>query len=275
MTLETYRPGGPLADYVAMIWSWDGYNPPHARERILPSGMMEITFNLNDVPFRVYYDKNSTTPHVVDGAMTVGAHSKPFIVETAQPLSLLSVVLKHGGALRLFGVAGHEMQNNYLPLDMLWGAQGRNLYDQLRAAPTTYERMRLLERALLSRLRRASEPHPAVQYALKRFSDVPQGHTIKDVVDSLALSSTRFIQVFREDVGLTPKQFCRVRRFHYAVRLMATNPSMRWVDVALTCGYYDQSHFNKDFRHFSGITPSTFAPFSPDHPMNLPVHDGT
>lgn len=272
MALETYLPRSPLAHYVHMLWYWEGYHPPHPRERILPGGMMEITINLSQVPFRIYNMPAPDAPQVIDGPMAAGARSTCFVIETAQPMSILSVWFKPGGAFPLFGVSGHELHNRHLPLDILWGIQAHDLYDKLMHARTTQDRFHTLEAELLRRLRISGERHPAVDYALQRFGTVPHAETVSQVVEAIGLSTTRFIQVFREDVGMTPKQFCRVQRFQHALRLIANSRIIKWADVALRCGYYDQSHFINDFRALAGITPATYKPQNREHNTNLPDH---
>ncbi|GAB1420827.1 helix-turn-helix domain-containing protein [Anaerolineales bacterium] len=269
MTLETYIPCQPLSDYVEMFWYWEDYHPPHPRERILPGGMMEISISLSDVPFRI----NDGQCHTIRGSMAAGARSAPFLIDTAQAMSLLSVWFKPGGALPFFGVPGDKLHNLHLPLDTLWGLQANDLYDQLCEASSLIERFRLLEGALLARLYSADERHRAVHYALNIFRATPQAFKIKEVVEAIALSSTRFIDVFRQDVGMTPKQFCRIQRFQQSLALIAHQQPMNWVDVALNCGYYDQSHFINDFHSLAGITPSAYAPQSREHKSNLPVYD--
>jgi len=271
--LQIYTPAEPLSAYIEMFWYWEGYHPPHPAERILPSGTMEITISLSDTPFRVYDETPGRTPTDIVGPMVVGPHSRHFIIETAQPMSLLSVWFKAGGALALFGLGGHEMHNTHLPLNLLWGSQADKLYDDLMKAPTTRARFRILEAALTAHLHRSDHQHSAVQHALQHFCKMPTEKTVHEVVHEVGLSATRFIEVFRADVGLTPKKFCRVKRFQAALKLIASQQFTQWVDVALACGYYDQSHFINDFQHFAGILPTSYLPQNQDHNMNLPVHE--
>jgi AraC-like DNA-binding protein len=256
-----------------MLWAWDDYHPPHPKERILPGGMIEITVSLSDVPFKIQYESGDNTPFVINGPMAAGARSKPFIIDTSQPTSLLSMWFKPGGTLPFFGVPGKELHNRHLPLESLWGRSVRDLHERLMAARTTPERFRILEQTLTQRLLQSRQRHQAVAYALQQFWHGPHSQTVADVVDAVALSPTRFIDVFRADVGLTPKQFCRVQRFQRALNLSAYQPDQPWAEIALNCGYYDQAHFINDFRAFSGITPSAYRPQSRDHNTNLPVFD--
>lgn len=90
------------------------------------------------------------------------------------------------------------------------------------------------------------------------------------------MSSKRFIERFKEDVGVTPKRYCRIRRFQQAVTLAHQQPE-DWSQVALDCGYFDQAHFIHDFRSFSGVTPTGYeanrTPFQ-NHVKFLQSDDG-
>ncbi|GAB4511553.1 MAG: helix-turn-helix domain-containing protein [Anaerolineae bacterium] len=272
MSLKTYIPCPPLANHVQLLWYWEGYHPPHPKERILPGGMMEITINLSEDPFRLYDAHTYLPTEQIHGAMAAGARSQPFLVDTSRAASIMAVWFKPGGALPFFGVSAAEMHNRHIPLDLLWGAEARDLYCQLLEAPSLKARFHLLEAALLRRLQQATLRHPALDYALSAFRTA-HPPTVAAIVEKIALSPTRFIQLFREDIGLTPKLFSRVQRFQHALRLMTQQSTPRWTEVALQCGYYDQAHFINEFQAFAGITPTAYLPQDPMHNSNLPVID--
>jgi AraC-like DNA-binding protein len=98
--------------------------------------------------------------------------------------------------------------------------------------------------------------HSAVEFALGAFARAESGLTIRDVAQEAGLSQRRFIQVFAPEVGMSPKLFCRVRRFHQTLSLLRPTTPPNWAQLALDCGYFDQSHLIRDFRIFSGISPT-------------------
>ena len=73
-----------------------------------------------------------------------------------------------------------------------------------------------------------------------------------------ALTAKRFIDRFKLEVGMTPKRYCRIRRFQHALRLANRGCRIEWTDVALDCGYFDQAHFIHDFQRFAGLTPTAY-----------------
>jgi AraC-like DNA-binding protein len=99
----------------------------------------------------------------------------------------------------------------------------------------------------------------------------PETQKISDVSDRTGLSARRFIDVFRKEVGLTPKLFCRVRRFQRVLRHITAGQKVDWAEIALTCGYFDQAHFIHDFRAFSGINPSSYLADHTSHMNHVPM----
>ena len=103
------------------------------------------------------------------------------------------------------------------------------------------------------------------------FMVLPHTRTIADVTGQIGLSAKRFIQVFAGEVGLTPKLFCRVRRFQRTLRAMGQGRPVEWATLAADCGYFDQAHFIHDFRAFSGINPSTYIAQRTEHLNHVPL----
>ena len=103
-----------------------------------------------------------------------------------------------------------------MSLESVWGATANDLCDRLLEAETPETRFCIVEQSLLAYAARPLAWHPAIAFALKEFqgmSSHPNTRTISDVTEHIGLSLRRFIQVFSEAVGLTPKLFCRTWRF--------------------------------------------------------------
>jgi len=92
------------------------------------------------------------------------------------------------------------------------------------------------------------------------------------VTDEIGISKRYFIDIFRNEVGLTPKLFCRVRRFQQALRQITSGTRIDWLNVALESGYFDQAHFIHDFRAFSNINPSAYLSDYQGHVNHVPVN---
>jgi AraC-like DNA-binding protein len=214
------------------------------RERVLPTGAMDLVFRV-DATGRA-------------AATVVGPRSASAMLDAPRPFSVIGVHFKPGGGWALFGMPADELRDQSVALDAVWGAAGASVRDRLWEAVTPEERYRILEDALLDRGRGRLRRHPAVEYALGVFDRSAGGAPIGDVVRRTGLSSRRFVELFAHDVGLTPKLFCRIRRFGEVLARLDGRAEVDWAGVALSCGYFDQAHFIHDFRAFSGVTPSTY-----------------
>ena len=140
----------------------------------------------------------------------------------------------------------------------LWGNASRRLRERLLAAPSPERKLELLECFLLDIAPRPLERHPAVDYALRCFDRAPHTASVGAVTERIGYSAKRFIQLFTGEVGLTPKRFCRVRRFQRVLQQIHHGLEVRWAEVAAGGGYSDQAHFIHDFRSFSGLTPGDY-----------------
>ena len=139
---------------------------------------------------------------------------------------------------------------------------------------TPREKLRTVEIALLEHAAGMFDGRPVVQYAVDKFLAQPATTRIACVADKTGFSTRRFIELFKKHVGMTPKLFCRVRRFQRVLHQIASGKSVNWTGVALDGGYFDQAHFIHDFRAFSGINPAKYlADYKdfPRHHNHLPI----
>lgn len=226
-------------------------------ERVLPDGSMEMVINLEEDEIKVYDQKNHDRFKVFRGSLLSGPHSDFVVIDTACQRSAIGVNFKPGGAFPFFQLPADELHNEHVSLDTLWGTKAVEMREQLLEAPTPDDKFNILEQYLMGQMSGVSVHHPAVGFALKTFQAFPQ-RKISDVTEEINVSSRRFIQVFKEEVGLTPKQFCRIHRFQNVIRFIEDKEQVDWTDIAFTHGYYDQAHFIRDFQSFSGLSPTTY-----------------
>jgi AraC-like DNA-binding protein len=264
-------PGPPLSRFVRLMWLYEGYTQPHAKERVLPTGEMQLVINLLEDKTRIYERDDTNRCQTYCGSVIAGAHSEYMVIGTAMQAYIIGVCFRPGGAFPFLRMPAGELRDTTVSLDALWGAAAVDLRDQLLQAPNHQSRFEVLERALLTELSRGFDLHGAVGFALRRFMTEPHVTTVAGVTDQIGLSPKRFIQVFRDETGFTPKVFCRIRRFQQALGLMEGRNSVEWANVALDCGYFDQAHFIHDFRAFSGINPTSYLAHRTEHRNHVPL----
>ncbi len=255
MPYRTHVPGPPLSGLVDYFWSFEGAHTER-KERILPSGTMELVVNLRENEVRVHDPAQPERCQRFSGAVVSGAYSRLFVVDAMQHESILGVHFKPGGAFPFLGAPASELTDAHVNLACLWGDSALELRERLCAVETPRERFRIVESVLASRLPRGRKHHLAVPVALHLFAAAREGIPVREVAREVGLCQRRFIQVFRSQVGLAPKLFSRLLRFQRARKLAKHAPRLDWADLALTCGYFDQAHLIHEFREFAGVTPA-------------------
>ncbi len=251
-------PRPPLDAFIASIWVYQNDSRPHALERILPTGAPQLIINLNEDQTR-FYDPEALHLYVAtSGSVLAGVQSRFQIIDTSEQECVAGVAFKAGGTVPFMRMPAHEASDADVPLESLWGRRRTAaLREQLLESDSIDAKLNVLEAVLLETWRPPGL-HPAVNFALTAFDRAPSTTSIAAVTDVIGLSAKRFIERFKIEVGLTPKRYCRIRRFQRALALSGRGGRVDWTRVAVDCGYFDQAHFNHDFRAFAGITPTGY-----------------
>ena len=283
MFYRRYIPAPPLDALVACLWYSEGLQGTHAQERLLPNGESGIVFDLRDQPVRIYDAQNPTQFTAHPPAIFCGARSDCFVIDTSRQERVIGIQFHPGGSLPFFPMPASEVANETYSLSDLWPHEADLLREEMLAAsgsaPTipagVAAMFRILERALLSRfrtsLRNGLTLAPAVQYAVRQLACPGIDVRVQQVADQVGCSSRRFIQLFRDQTGLAPKTFQRVRRFQHVLQRLHHGTGQGWVGLAADCGYYDQAHFIHDFRAFAGMTPGDYALAATPHLNHVPL----
>jgi AraC-like DNA-binding protein len=225
------RPTLPLGYFVERFWEISD-SPPHGKERIIPSGTLELVINLHENEFRIYDPKQPACCKRFSGAIVSGAYDGAFVIDAEQHASAIGVHFRPGGAYPFLGVSANELANMHIDLETLWGPSTIELRERLCAAQKPSDRFFLLQKALGAHLFRTMEHHYAVGFALSVFGRMDLSLTLREVVQKTGLSQRRFIEVFAREVGMSPKLFCRVRRFQQALELVRRVVTPNWAQLA-------------------------------------------
>jgi AraC-like DNA-binding protein len=253
-TNRFYRPQPPLASLVDFFWQSRRYLRPHRAERVLPTGAMDLVIDLT-----------SDSHHC--GTLS-GARSAFFKIDTSSLRELIGARFKIGGGPVFFKWASglHDLN---ISLETLWGSPAVELRDCLAEVAPGASRFALLEHSLLDHLDQKRRPNPAIQHTVLRLQRSHGLVSIGALADECGLSWRRFIEIFRDQVGLTPKLYARLRRFRRAIVRIRSTHEVDWADLAVACGYSDQPHLVREFRAFTGLSPSVYLRHRTSHLNHL------
>jgi AraC-like DNA-binding protein len=230
-----YQPHPALAPYVACYWSITSATP--LINRVLPDGCTDIV--VSDTVEVVGTMRHAIVIQMGAGALGVGIRFKP------------------GGGAAFFRLPLHELTDETLNLQNLWGQCAGELAEQITFTSTASTKIAHLEAFLLRRLDLLSPFNPTLHSAIAAIRQAHGDITITDLRTNLSLSERQLERGFLQYTGLTPRQFARLTRFRQVVRLLH-QPALPLTDVAYRAGYYDQAHFIHDFKALAGLTPREY-----------------
>jgi AraC-like DNA-binding protein len=255
MRYAEFRPAEALAPLVRCFWTLraERADSGAAPEPALPDGSTELIFNLAD-PF---VDASAVTGPVLQPRVVfVGQITQPIVVAPTGRVDLVAVRFRPHGAAPFFGPVA-ELTDRWAAVDQLGAPVLAQLGDRLAEESDPGRRIDLLEGTLIRLAGGLRRPDPRVAAAVRAI-DLSGGRaSIGELVGDLGIGRRQLERRFEADVGLSPKVLAGIVRFQRALRaLRGGAPS--WAAVATASGYYDQSHFVRDFRRFAGRPPSVF-----------------
>jgi len=252
-----------LSSCIEKLWIWSGEPRPAGFDCILPTGAPGIIINLLEDETRIYQGTDNRLSQRLDGCGFDGAHLRPFVIDTHEQIFVAGINFHPGGAWPFVSAAQDELLNNHLSLKDIWGKEVSSLREQMLLAKTPYDALGILEQLLYRKLLRPLAGHPAVRHTLALIQKHPGNIRIEHCLQPGNVGSRRLARLFELETGMTPKRFARLMRFrnvisHLHQRNMGSH--VDWTDLALQYGYYDQSHFSREFKDFSGFSPSVYLP---------------
>jgi AraC-like DNA-binding protein len=253
--LTSRRPRPELRDQVRVYTGYveEASSPRERRE--LPTGDVALiisfgpSLTIRDRRLGSVVERSSFVAGVHDGYVATQAPGFEYGIEAR---------LTPTGAYTLLGVRMDTLANRAVALDDLLGDRANRLAERLSELPTWEARFDCLDDELKRLLQRGPRPSASTVWVCDKLVETSGRMTIGALVSELGCTRKHVAERFRREVGVPPKTLARVLRFNRATRLLrANNRSLS--AIALECGYYDQAHFNRDFRDFAGTTPRDFA----------------
>jgi AraC-like DNA-binding protein len=259
------RPRPPLNQHIDYFGYWAHGGETTDRSRALPRGAATVVIDVGGRDQIDLFAADGVTRMPVEPAFLTGPGTLSYVTRIDPGEAVLTIHFRPGGALSFFGIPLGDLENACVNLTDIWGADAALLREQLIATPTWPRRILLIEDFLRARLR-------PISHTLTPVLDTAEHQPslrVSEAAELTGLSPKRLIATFRNEIGLTPKAYLRVRRLQAALRLLDTG-SGDGADVAATLGYFDQPHFVREFRGFTSITPTQYA----QRRSALPSHVG-
>jgi AraC-like DNA-binding protein len=247
MELATRPPHPALAPHVRSLAGWRELSEGPVRRAEPPGGRIVLVVSLGPT---LDVDGRRFTSFIA------GLHDQPALTEHAGEGHGMQAYLTPLGARRLLGMPMGELTRDVVELEDLIGPFAAELSERLAETPGWPERFALFERAIAERVLEAPPVAPELDWAWDRLLETGGAVPIGELAGATGWSRRHLATSFREELGMPPKALARILRFERALERLRGGAELS--DVALDSGYYDQAHFNRDFKGFTGITPTEY-----------------
>jgi AraC-like DNA-binding protein len=250
MDYQQIRASAAVSEYVEFYWILEDRSPTGCIQRIVPDGRPALILNFAR-PF-LSHRNGAWLPQ--PDCFLVGQITEPLLLRPSGPAAMLGIQFRPHGAAELLRLPISELTNSAVALEDL----SKQLFRQLECLQDLSSLTKAAT-ALDSILHRIAEQarrgEDRISYVVRTIERTCGLVSIAQVADRVGWSARQLQRRFRSAVGISPKLFGRMRRFQEVLRAMES-PGSNWVNAAVRCGYFDQAHLIRDFREFTGKTPT-------------------
>lgn len=257
MNYNTYLPNADLDSFVKCYWTLEGPAYPNPeKQRIVPDGCMEMIFHCGDL-YEQYFEDGS---HIVQPrAFVFGQITKPLEIKQTGKTDIFAIRFHPHGFVPFISAAASTMENRAVPLQELFGSQGDLLETAILNASTTTKRIKILETFLMDCLVNEEAIDRLIKSSIETLLTLNGQLSVAELSKELAVNRRQLERKFASSVGLSPKQLAKIFRLQATLKtLLVKGQAPSLTAIAYTGDYFDQAHFIKDFKEFTGVTPKKF-----------------
>ena len=262
MSLQLYHPCPPLNQFIVCFWYID-LQVPYTREKILPTGTIELIINFGSPHRR--YNRDETAFDLMQRSWIAGFQTGYIVNEPVAETCMIGVRFKPGGAYPFLGLPVAEVTDFVIDMDCLWGSFIDEVRERLLVLPTVAAKFALLEQIMCQRMNRARLDLSMIQYAVDGIMTASGTLSVSQLCDDIGVSQKHLIAQFKKSVGVSPKRLSRVARFQKVLNHINPHAPIDWRNIAYASNFYDQSHFNREFAAFTGMSPTEYVTFRQAH----------
>ncbi len=257
LKVNEYHPPEKLARYVEKFWAGD-FNLNGSslyKQQVIPNGFVELIIHMSDdhcaLPVRNNW--HSSPDYTV-----IGLYTKPYEVRFNTVVKVFGIRFKPEGMYAIFRVPAGEFSECFNNMEHIAGREFREFCLRLRDAGSTNRRLVLASQYLFKNLNRTNGTYDYIHHAAELIRQKNGNIRMDDLKAKLYISPRQFEREFRKKLGITPMMYTRIRRFNEVQRLLQLRLPVNFAQLTYDCGYADQAHFIRDFKHFTGINPTLF-----------------
>lgn len=259
MMYQTFKPPASLRKFIRFYWIFET-DASESTPFIHPAtaaGCAKLAFHYNG---RFEIETQSSDPKLLFTSGFQGPTKTSELFIGKENIGVFGVYFSPYALPSLFSVPANELSNRNVEISSLLGNKGAELEDKMVSAKSNNERIKIINSYFERQLTSISNHHnririiASVNHIINRKGLVG----IKRLTENRPVSQRQFERNFKSATGFSPKMFSRIVRFENAISMLDIKEDVKLTEVALESGYYDQSHFIRDFKEFAGQHPSAY-----------------
>ncbi len=256
MDYKTYAPNTDLSAFIKCYWTLEApKNNKPEKQRIVPDGCMEMIFHYGDL-YKQYLDEGRYI--IQPKSFVFGQITHHLNIEPTGETGIFAVRFNPDGFAPFVTIPNNDMENRAVPLQELFGNDGIHLEKELLNALTNEDRVKIVESFLLKILITPRFIDSITKSSVEIILQLNGQITTDELSDQLNIHRRQLERKFSSVIGLSPKQLSKIIRIQSTLKMMANNQFTSLTSVAYEGNYYDQAHFIKDFKEFTGMSPKKF-----------------
>lgn len=257
MDYKTYKPHIDLKSLVSCYWSLQVPAQADAqKQRIVPDGCIEMAFILGD-DIKRYTSENEFI--LQPRAMVLGQTIKPFHIQPTGYVNTFAIRFYPYGFSNFVSEPISSLVDKETPIDQLFGKEiADDLEQKIIHAKNTEQRISTIEKFLLDKLNDEKTINSIVKNTVDAIFSTNGSTSINSILKSNLSKRRQLERNFKKQIGVSPKQLGKVIRLQTALKMLLDQKSKTLTNIAYDSDYFDQAHFAKDFREFTGVSPKEF-----------------
>jgi AraC-like DNA-binding protein len=238
-----YQPNTLLSPYIETYWTGNDFAGKEVFYKILPNGCVDIIFTLDKTNDVFYADIIGATTSYLE-------NSQP------QTVQMFGIRFKPAGITAFTRVPIEELTNRRIDLALVETLFDKSFYEFLPEKQSLAEMITHFDNYLITRLSSLYYTDKQIIRAVEFINFTKGQLSPSKVAYEVCLCPRHFERKFKLAIGVSPKSYSKLIRFKHALRYLRSQPHEDLLSVAIRCGYYDHTHLIKDFKTFSGNTPT-------------------
>lgn len=242
--LKEFKPKDTLRKYIDAFWFSRNTTGKPISFPVVPDGCCDLIFYLN----------NSKKLDGVEDTFVTGAMEQVQLIPIPDGMEFFGIRCKPGILFYLLEINMNKLTNNTIELSQL----NKNIYKKLKIDKfaNNKEIIKNIEPQLENIFNQCDLNDDAFFNIITDLTDDPN-NTIKALSEKYRFSIKNLERIFNKKIGLTPKKFARIMRFQKAHKKILKEGLENLIIVSLSAGYFDQAHFNRDYKKLVGHNPSS------------------